>query len=225
MHSGSINSELINVSAVEQCDWFVQLIEQPITDLIGTFVSAATVSVTGNVERKKKPWRRSRSWLADMCFLGTVNIVHFVVHFRVCKEEEKRAQVIVDELRKVIQSFGISILPTRCKVMLLDMQSLNASLTIQVEALEFVERFTYLGSCISSECIVTDEFPFCSHITCSCFELYVNRSLTLASHAWFLSRCKLWANVLFPTKRVHTGPHRDQLYVTRCVEPSMTSRF
>ncbi|KER33486.1 hypothetical protein T265_00603 [Opisthorchis viverrini] len=41
--------------------------------------------------------------------------------------------------------------------MLLDVQSLNTPLTIQGEALEVVEHFTYLGSCISSDCSVTDE--------------------------------------------------------------------
>ncbi|GAA49853.1 FH2 domain-containing protein 1 [Clonorchis sinensis] len=41
--------------------------------------------------------------------------------------------------------------------MLLDMQSPNTSLTTQGEALDVVERFTYLGSCISSDSSVTDE--------------------------------------------------------------------
>ncbi|GAA35960.2 hypothetical protein CLF_101749 [Clonorchis sinensis] len=41
--------------------------------------------------------------------------------------------------------------------MLLNTQSLKASLTIESEALEFVERFTYSGSFTSSDCGVTDE--------------------------------------------------------------------
>ncbi|KER33431.1 hypothetical protein T265_00738 [Opisthorchis viverrini] len=41
--------------------------------------------------------------------------------------------------------------------MLVDVQSLNTPLTIQGEALEVVERFTYLGSCINSDCSVTEE--------------------------------------------------------------------
>ena len=72
-------------------------------------------------------------------------------------EEEEKAQVFLDELTKVIPSFGMHFAPTKCKVMLVDMQSLNTPLTIQGEALEVVERFTYLGSCISSDCSVTDE--------------------------------------------------------------------
>ncbi|KER28801.1 hypothetical protein T265_04411 [Opisthorchis viverrini] len=72
-------------------------------------------------------------------------------------EEEEKAQVFLDGLTKVIPSFGMHFAPTKCKVMLVDMQSLNTTLTIQGEVLQVVERFTYLGSCISSDCSVTDE--------------------------------------------------------------------
>ncbi|KER31714.1 hypothetical protein T265_02084 [Opisthorchis viverrini] len=72
-------------------------------------------------------------------------------------EEEEKAQVFLDELTKVIPSFGTHFAPTKCKVMLVDVQSLNTPITTQGEALEVVERFTYLGSCISSDCSVTDE--------------------------------------------------------------------
>ncbi|KER20934.1 hypothetical protein T265_15202 [Opisthorchis viverrini] len=71
--------------------------------------------------------------------------------------EEEKAQVFLDELTKVITSSGIRFAPTKVKVILVDMQSLNTQPTIQGEALEFVERFTYLGSCSSSDCSVTDE--------------------------------------------------------------------
>ncbi|KER28796.1 hypothetical protein T265_04484 [Opisthorchis viverrini] len=47
--------------------------------------------------------------------------------------------------------------PTQCKVTLVDVQSLNTPLTSEGEALEVVERFTHLGSHISSDCSVTDE--------------------------------------------------------------------
>ncbi|GAA53032.1 ATP-dependent DNA helicase Q5 [Clonorchis sinensis] len=67
-------------------------------------------------------------------------------------EEEEKAQVFLDEMTKVISSFGMHFAPKKCKVMLLDMQSLNTPLTTQGEILEVVERFTYLGSCISSDC-------------------------------------------------------------------------
>ncbi|KER30784.1 hypothetical protein T265_02826 [Opisthorchis viverrini] len=61
--------------------------------------------------------------------------------------EEDEAQVLFDELTKVTLSFDMHFAPTKCKAMLLVMQSLNPPLTIQGEVLEVVERFTYLGSC------------------------------------------------------------------------------
>ncbi|KER25966.1 hypothetical protein T265_06663 [Opisthorchis viverrini] len=72
-------------------------------------------------------------------------------------EEEEKAQVFLDELTKVIPSFGMHFALTKCRVMLLVVQPLNRPLTIQGEVLEVVERFTYLGSCISSDCSVMDE--------------------------------------------------------------------
>ncbi|KER28000.1 hypothetical protein T265_05049 [Opisthorchis viverrini] len=66
-------------------------------------------------------------------------------------------QVFLDELTKVIPSFGMHFAPTKCKVMLVDVQSLNAPLKIQGEVLEVVERFTYLGGRIGSDSTVTDE--------------------------------------------------------------------
>ncbi|KER26958.1 hypothetical protein T265_05867 [Opisthorchis viverrini] len=54
-------------------------------------------------------------------------------------EEEGKAQVFLDEPTKVILSCGMHL-------------EIGKG-----EALEVVERFTYLGSCISSDCSVTDE--------------------------------------------------------------------
>ncbi|GAA50558.1 hypothetical protein CLF_104723 [Clonorchis sinensis] len=48
-------------------------------------------------------------------------------------EEEEKAQVFLDELTKVIQSFGMHFAPKMCNVMLLDMQSPNTPLTIHGE--------------------------------------------------------------------------------------------
>ncbi|KER19936.1 hypothetical protein T265_11404 [Opisthorchis viverrini] len=72
-------------------------------------------------------------------------------------EEEEKAQVFLNELTKVIPFFDMHFAPTKCKVILMDVQSLNTPFTIQGEVLEVGERFTYLGSCISSDCSVTDE--------------------------------------------------------------------
>ncbi|GAA56680.1 hypothetical protein CLF_111359 [Clonorchis sinensis] len=50
--------------------------------------------------------------------------------------EDENAQVFLDELIRVIPSFGMHFAPTECEVMLVDMQSLNAPLTIQGQELE-----------------------------------------------------------------------------------------
>ncbi|KER23347.1 LOW QUALITY PROTEIN: hypothetical protein T265_14658 [Opisthorchis viverrini] len=42
-------------------------------------------------------------------------------------EEEEKAQVFLDELTKVIPSFGMHFAPTKCKVMLVDVQLSNKS--------------------------------------------------------------------------------------------------
>ncbi|KAG5444076.1 hypothetical protein CSKR_104237 [Clonorchis sinensis] len=68
-------------------------------------------------------------------------------------EEQEKAQFFLDELTKVFPSCGMHFAPTKCKAI----QSLDTPLTIQGEALE-LERFTYLGSCISSAYSVTDKF-------------------------------------------------------------------
>ncbi|GAA53171.1 transmembrane protein 222 [Clonorchis sinensis] len=72
----------------------------------------------------------------------------YVKHIVIVFEEEK-AQVYLDELVKVIPSFCMHCGPTWWKFVLLDMP-----LTIHGETLEVVERFAYLGSCLSSECSV-----------------------------------------------------------------------
>ncbi|GAA51593.1 thioredoxin domain-containing protein 17 [Clonorchis sinensis] len=112
----------------------------------GTLVLAATVSITGNVERKKEALE------AKVCIqvASDENPVDlkYVKHIVIVFEEEK-AQVYLDELVKVIPSFCMHCGPTWWKFVLLDMP-----LTIQGETLEVVERFAYLGSCLSSECSV-----------------------------------------------------------------------
>ncbi|GAA56797.1 hypothetical protein CLF_111545, partial [Clonorchis sinensis] len=70
---------------------------------------------------------------------------------------EEKVQVFLDKQTKVIPSFSMRLASASCNVMLLEMQSLNKPLAIQGETLDVVERFTYLGSCISSDCNVTDE--------------------------------------------------------------------
>ncbi|KER32547.1 hypothetical protein T265_01422 [Opisthorchis viverrini] len=72
-------------------------------------------------------------------------------------EDHSEAQTLLNKLTAIIPSFGMGLAPSTCKVLLQNVPSANISLTIQGELLEIVGNFTYLGSCISSDGIVSDE--------------------------------------------------------------------
>ncbi|KER27332.1 LOW QUALITY PROTEIN: hypothetical protein T265_13817 [Opisthorchis viverrini] len=74
-----------------------------------------------------------------------------------CEENLADREYADDIVRREGKGAVLWYAPTKFKVMLVDLQSLNTPLTIQGEVLEVAERFTYLGSCISSDCSVTDE--------------------------------------------------------------------
>ena len=54
-------------------------------------------------------------------------------------EKEEETQVVLNRLSGIIPSFGPRFAPSKCKVMLQDVQNLCAPLTIQGEALEVVD--------------------------------------------------------------------------------------
>ena len=72
-------------------------------------------------------------------------------------EELQQAQSVMDKLTEVIPSFGTHFAPLKCKVMLQDVLGLNPPLTLQGEILEVVDRFPYLGSCVSTDCSISNE--------------------------------------------------------------------
>ncbi|GAA47486.1 hypothetical protein CLF_100423 [Clonorchis sinensis] len=71
--------------------------------------------------------------------------------------QKRKSPVFLHELNEVIPPFCMHLAPTKCEVMLANMQSLNTQLTVPGEVYEFVERFAYSGNCISSDRSVTDE--------------------------------------------------------------------
>ena len=72
-------------------------------------------------------------------------------------EELGQPQSVMDKLTEVIPSFGMHFAPSKCKVMLQDVLGMNTPLTFQGEILEVVDRFTYLGSCVSTDCSISNE--------------------------------------------------------------------
>ena len=72
-------------------------------------------------------------------------------------EHQHEAQECLDRLSETIQSFGMCFAPSKCKVMLQDCLPLANPFVINGLPLEIVDRFVYLGSCISSDCSVSNE--------------------------------------------------------------------
>ena len=72
-------------------------------------------------------------------------------------EDVQEAQSVLDKLTRIVPSFGMRFAPSKCKVMLQDVADLNTPLKLQGEILEVVERFTYLGSCVSSDGSLSNE--------------------------------------------------------------------
>ena len=71
----------------------------------------------------------------------------------------EQAQFALDSIAQAAQPFGMRFAPTKCKAMV---QNCGVPTTLQLygEPLEFVDRFTYLGSCISNDGSVTQEVSF-----------------------------------------------------------------
>ncbi|GAA53286.1 hypothetical protein CLF_109940, partial [Clonorchis sinensis] len=78
--------------------------------------------------------------------------------------EAEKAQVFLDELTKVIPSFGMHFAPTKCKVMLVHMRSLNAPLTIQGE-LKDVITFEMLVQAVKEDDFVFLDDNLTAYIT------------------------------------------------------------
>ena len=72
-------------------------------------------------------------------------------------EDVQDAQSVLDKLTRIVPSFGMRFAPSKCKVMFQDVVDLNTPLKLQGEILEVVERFTYLGSCVSSDGSLSNE--------------------------------------------------------------------
>ncbi|GAA52761.1 histone H3 [Clonorchis sinensis] len=83
--------------------------------------------------------------------------VEYAEHTICMFEDEGQAQALLNKLTTVTPSFGMRLVPSKYKVLLQNLRSLNIILIIQRESLTVVENFTHLGSCISSEGGVSDE--------------------------------------------------------------------
>ncbi|CAH8587907.1 unnamed protein product [Schistosoma margrebowiei] len=66
-------------------------------------------------------------------------------------------QSALNQLAISVRRYGMCFAPSKCKVLLQDWQDSNPVLTLDGEQIEVVEKFVYLGSCISAGGGVSDE--------------------------------------------------------------------
>ncbi|CAH8849866.1 unnamed protein product [Trichobilharzia szidati] len=67
------------------------------------------------------------------------------------------AQIALNQLAISVCKYGMCFAPSKCKVLLQDWQEPVPALTLAGEPLEVVDKFVYLGSCVSAGGGVTDE--------------------------------------------------------------------
>ncbi|CAI2733768.1 unnamed protein product [Schistosoma spindalis] len=70
-------------------------------------------------------------------------------------------QSALNQLAVNVRRYGMCFVPSKCKVLLQDRQDSNPVLTLDGEQIEVVEKFVYLGSCISAGGGVSEEINAC----------------------------------------------------------------
>ena len=69
----------------------------------------------------------------------------------------EEAQATLNDVNVATGRYGLSFAPSKCKVVLTDWTGSITPLTLSDEALDFVDSFTYFGSCINASGNITDE--------------------------------------------------------------------
>ncbi|TNN18035.1 acyl- :glycerol-3-phosphate acyltransferase, partial [Schistosoma japonicum] len=72
-------------------------------------------------------------------------------------EDADKMQSLLTTLSNNASMFGMRFSPSKCKMLLQDWVASAPELVIGSEVVERVDRFTYLGSLISADGLVTDE--------------------------------------------------------------------
>ncbi|TNN18464.1 acyl- :glycerol-3-phosphate acyltransferase, partial [Schistosoma japonicum] len=72
-------------------------------------------------------------------------------------EDADKMQSLLTTLSNNASMFGMRFSPSKCKMLLQDWVASAPELVIGSELVERVDRFTYLGSLISADGLVTDE--------------------------------------------------------------------
>jgi hypothetical protein len=72
-------------------------------------------------------------------------------------EDETAMQRLLDNLTECTSMFGMRFSPAKCKLMLQDWVGYQPTLSVAGSPIECVDRFTYLGSCITPGCDISVE--------------------------------------------------------------------
>ena len=72
-------------------------------------------------------------------------------------EDPVSLQTFLSNLDECSRLFGMRFAPSKCKLMLQDWVSTTHSLTISGETLEVVDKFVYLGSCLTNDGRISEE--------------------------------------------------------------------
>ena len=88
---------------------------------------------------------------------GRLTDIEYADDIALLGTDPSKMQLLLSNLGDVSAQFGLHFAPSKCKVLLQDWSGLQPSLMVSGEPLAVVDKFTYLGSCISSNANVVDE--------------------------------------------------------------------
>ena len=93
---------------------------------------------------------------------GMVSDLEYADDVVLLSEDPGRLQDLLCSLDKSAAMFGMRFAPPKCKTMLQDLIRVTPNLSIEGQFIERVDKFTYLGSCITPDGSMNEELS--SHI-------------------------------------------------------------
>ena len=88
---------------------------------------------------------------------GTVSDLEYADDVVLLSEDPGSLQDLLCSLDKFAAMFGMRFVPPKCKMMLQDWVGATANLSIKGQSTERVDKFTYLGSCITPDGSIAEE--------------------------------------------------------------------
>ncbi|GAA50410.1 hypothetical protein CLF_104510 [Clonorchis sinensis] len=121
--------------------------------LTSCYLRSRILTFSRNLERKR--WKAFQTPVFKSFPVRTLPGVAYSDDITFIFEGRSEPQALLNRL--TIPSSCIRFAPSKCKVMLQNVQSLDIPLTVQVESPELVENLTYIGGCLNSDRSMSDE--------------------------------------------------------------------